>query len=77
VDSKPDNILDDRLCACNRSFSVVFRVIIITHGNTSSFLAPLPGNGVCNIKFYFKSIRLSIFIFIFTSHLLFCFFVGS
>jgi hypothetical protein len=36
VDSTPDNILDDRLCAYDRSFSVVFRVIISTRGNTST-----------------------------------------
>jgi hypothetical protein len=30
VDSTPDNILNDRLCACNPSFNVVFRVFIST-----------------------------------------------
>jgi hypothetical protein len=35
VDSTPDNILDDMLCACNQSFSVIFRVIISTRGNKS------------------------------------------
>jgi hypothetical protein len=77
MDSTLDNILDDRLCTCNLSFSTIFRVFISTRGNTSSFLAPLQENEVFNIKIYFESIRLSIFTFIFIPHLLFCFFVGS
>jgi hypothetical protein len=35
VDSTPDNILNGRLCACNPSFSIIFRVFISTCENTS------------------------------------------